>query len=178
MFLDRDGIINIDKGYVGKIADFEFVEGIFRLIERFTKAGYLPIIVTNQSGIGRGYYSEETFKRLCEWMNTRFQAHDIAPVPVYFCPHHPTDGKGEYLTDCECRKPKPGLLLKAAQDYNIDLSRSVMIGDSIRDLEAARAAGVPIRLWVTEKKQNAIAASCTHTFSAITEIEPAVVISQ
>ncbi len=173
VFLDRDGIINIDKGYVGKISDFEFVSGIFSLIKAFQQSGYTPIIVTNQSGIGRGFYTEKAFHELCDWMNSRFEDNGIAPVPVYFCPHHPTDAIGEYLIDCDCRKPQPGLLLQAAKDYQIDLTQSVMIGDSLRDMEAAEAAGVAFRIWVTEqKKQSQIASSCTHSVADLSEIEP------
>ncbi|MCW8092220.1 D-glycero-alpha-D-manno-heptose-1,7-bisphosphate 7-phosphatase [Alteromonas sp. ASW11-130] len=172
LFLDRDGIVNVDKGYVGKIADFEFVNGIFQLIKGFRRLGFLPIIVTNQSGIGRGYFSEEAFAHLCDWMNKRFEENDIAPVPVYFCPHHPTEAIAEYLVDCGCRKPQPGLLFQAAEDFSIDLSQSVMIGDSLRDLEAAASAGIPFRLWVTENKQSQIASSCTHCFTSLSEIEP------
>ncbi|MCW8108516.1 HAD family hydrolase [Alteromonas ponticola] len=172
LFLDRDGVINVDKGYVGNVADFEFMDGIFQLIKQFTKLGFIPIIITNQSGIGRGFYTEETFLKLCEWMNSRFAEHDIAPIPVYFCPHHPTDARGEYLADCQCRKPQPGLFFKAAKDYRVDLSQSIMIGDSLRDLEAAEAAGIPVRLWVTEIKQNQIASSCTHSYNTLSEIDP------
>ncbi len=173
VFLDRDGIINVDKGYVGKIADFEFVSGIFSLIKAFEKSGYLPIIVTNQSGIGRGYYSEKAFSELSDWMNARFESNGIGPVPVYYCPHHPTDAVGDYRMDCRCRKPQPGLLIQAAEDCDIDLTQSVMIGDSLRDMEAAEAAGVPIRVWVTEQaKHNQIASSCTHTAANLSDIEP------
>ncbi len=173
VFLDRDGIINVDKGYVGKKADFEFVSGIFSLIKAFKKSGFIPVIVTNQSGIGRGYYTEQAFSELCNWMNTRFENNGIDAVPVYFCPHHPTDGVGDYRVNCRCRKPQPGLLFQAAEDYDIDLTQSVMIGDSLRDMEAAEAAGVPLRVWVTEqKKHSQIASICTHTVTDISEIEP------
>lgn len=135
IFLDRDGVINKDLGYVHTIKDFHFLPGVFEALRTFDSLGYLLIIVTNQSGIGRGYYTQNNFKMLTDWMKKRLQEAGIEIAGVYHCPHHPDDG-------CDCRKPQPGLILQAAKDFDIDLSRSWMIGDKQSDIEAARRAGV------------------------------------
>ena len=137
LFLDRDGIVNIEKNYLHKIDDFEFIDGIFDLCKYYQNLGYLIFIVTNQSGIARGYYSEEDFALLTSWMLKEFVKKNIEIKKVYHCPHHP-DISGE----CDCRKPHAGMLLNAAKEYNIDLKNSVMVGDKERDIEAALNAGV------------------------------------
>ena len=137
LFLDRDGVINVEKNYLYKIEDFEFIEGIFELCQHFVDAGYLIFVVTNQSGIARDYYSDEEFEELTTWMLGAFYEHGIEITHVYHCPHHP-DISGE----CSCRKPKPGMLLQAAQEFDIDLQNSIMIGDKERDIEAGINAGL------------------------------------
>jgi len=137
LFLDRDGVINIEKNYLHKVEDFEFIEGIFELCKKYQDLGYLIIVVTNQSGIARGYYSEEAFETLTRWMVDVFDRENIHISHVYHCPHHP-DISGK----CSCRKPEPGMLLEAAKTYNIDLGKSLLIGDSERDITAAHRAGV------------------------------------
>lgn len=151
LFLDRDGIINKDTGYVHRPQDIEFVDGIFDVIRCFVAHGYCPVIVTNQSGIGRGRYSEADFAALSEWMQTQFHANGLPSIPVYFCPHHPTAGQGRYKTDCDCRKPKPGMLLTAVAEQDIDPALSYMIGDSWRDIQAADAAGVEHKIFVSRQ---------------------------
>jgi len=145
-FLDRDGVINVDHGYVFRRADFEFVEGVLEACATLAARGFALVVVTNQSGIGRGIYSEADFADLTTWMTTRFAAANASLAGVYFCPHHPVDGKGVYRIECCCRKPAPGMLLKAARELQIDLARSVLFGDKRLDLEAAAAAGVPVRV--------------------------------
>ena len=137
LFLDRDGVINVEKNYLYKIEDFEFIEGIFELCQHFIEAGYLIFVVTNQSGIARNYYTEEEFEELTTWMLGVFNQHGIAITHLYHCPHHP-DISGA----CSCRKPKPGMLLQAAQEFDIDLENSIMIGDKERDIEAGINAGL------------------------------------
>ena len=137
LFLDRDGVINIEKNYLHKKEDFEFIDGIFELCQFYQDKGYLIVVVTNQSGIARGYYSESDFAKLSSWMIDAFSSKGIKISHVYHCPHHP-DISGE----CECRKPHPGMLLKAAKEFNIDLSKSLLVGDSERDVVAAHRAGV------------------------------------
>ena len=137
LFLDRDGVINVEKNYLYKIEDFEFIDGIFELVKQYKNLDYSVFVVTNQSGIARKYYSENDFNSLTLWMNAEFLKQGIKIDDVYFCPHHPSIG-GE----CTCRKPNPGMLLNAANNYNIDLKNSIMIGDKERDIEAGLNAGL------------------------------------
>lgn len=135
IFLDRDGVINLDKAYVSKIEDFEFCEGVFEALMHFQNLGYLLIIVTNQSGIGRGYYTEEDFQKLTDWMRKELLHVRIKIDAVYHCPHAPE-------ANCACRKPQSGMFLKAIEDFDIDVKQSWMIGDKPSDIEAALGAGI------------------------------------
>ncbi|MDD4506000.1 MAG: D-glycero-beta-D-manno-heptose 1,7-bisphosphate 7-phosphatase [Sulfurospirillaceae bacterium] len=135
IFLDRDGVINIDKAYVSKIEDFEFYEGVFEALTHFQNLGYLLIIVTNQSGIGRGYYTEEDFQKLTAWMQRELLHVKIKIDAVYHCPHAPE-------ANCACRKPQSGMFLRAIEDFDIDVKQSWMIGDKPSDIEAALGAGI------------------------------------
>ncbi len=146
LFLDRDGVINVDHGYVFDPKDIDFMPGIFALTQAFRKAGYLVIVVTNQSGIGRGYYSEQQFASLTQWMREQFQQQGSDLDDVYFCPHHPSKAKGTYQQLCDCRKPNPGMLVQAITKHNIDPSVSVMVGDKLSDMLAAQKAGVAHRI--------------------------------
>lgn len=146
LFLDRDGVINVDHGYVCTVERTEFVEGIFELCRAARMQGYLTVVVTNQSGIARGYYTEQDFHVYMDWMRSEFAARGAPLDAVYYCPHHPDTGSQEYRRDCECRKPKPGMLRRAAQELGLDLAASIMLGDSLTDMEAARAAGVGTRI--------------------------------
>jgi len=137
LFLDRDGVINIEKNYLYKIDDFEFIDGIFELCKHFQELGYLIFVVTNQSGIARKYYSEDDFLKLTKWMLTAFKEHGIDIMKVYFCPHHP-----EISGECHCRKPNPGMILDAAKEFDVDLSQSLLVGDKERDIEAGLNAGI------------------------------------
>ncbi|MDA3946827.1 MAG: D-glycero-beta-D-manno-heptose 1,7-bisphosphate 7-phosphatase [Helicobacteraceae bacterium] len=137
LFLDRDGVVNVEKNYLHKVEDFEFIDGIFDLCHKYQALGYMLIIITNQSGIARGYYSEEEFEKLTEWMIETFGRQGIIITDVYHCPHHP-DISGA----CSCRKPEPGMILDAAQKHAIDLECSLLVGDSERDITAAHRAGI------------------------------------
>ena len=137
LFLDRDGVINVEKDYLYKIEDFEFIDGIFELCRHYKELGYLIFVVTNQSGISRGYYSEEDFNKLSLWMSKEFLKHSIKIEKVYHCPHHPN-----ISGECSCRKPKPGMLLQATNEFDIDLEESLIIGDKERDIEAGLNAGL------------------------------------
>ena len=176
LFLDRDGIINVDKGYVHKIEDFEFIDGIVELVLSYSRAGYVPVVVTNQSGIGRGYYTEDDFWVLSEWMTSQFQNAGLERLPIYFCPHHPQAAIQAYRQECHCRKPNPGMLLAAQRDLNLDLAASVMIGDSWRDIQAAFACGVRKYVYVSNSEPSSyddyalIAPGLTHV-STVREIE-------
>jgi D-glycero-D-manno-heptose 1,7-bisphosphate phosphatase len=142
LFLDRDGIINVDKSYVWRIDEFEFMPGIFDLCRVAQAVGLIPIVVTNQAGIGRGYYTERDFRSLTEWMLAEFLARGIRIGRVYHCPYHPTAGIGEYRRESFDRKPNPGMILRAKDDFDLDLSRSVLLGDMDTDIAAGRAADV------------------------------------
>ncbi len=142
VFLDRDGVINIDKNYVYQIEEFEFVDGIFTMLRFFQEMGYLLVIVTNQAGIGRGYYTEREFLLLTNWMLDQFKQQDINIAKVDFSPYHPLHGIGKYKIESNCRKPNPGMILRSAQELDIDLAESIMIGDKTSDIAAAHNAGI------------------------------------
>jgi D-glycero-D-manno-heptose 1,7-bisphosphate phosphatase len=149
LFLDRDGVINVDHGYVHRPEQFEFVPGIFELARFWTDERRRPIIVvSNQSGIGRGYFDEDAYARLTRWMCDRFVAERAPIARVYHCPYHPLRGVGRYRRDHEWRKPNPGMLLQAASEFNLDLARSAILGDKMSDIEAGAAAGIGVRILV------------------------------
>ena len=145
LFLDRDGIINVDHGYVSNIEDFEFIEGIFDLIKLFSNEGYLIFVVTNQSGIGRGYYTEEDFNILTQWMCEHFEQAGISIEKVSYCPHAPE-------AHCHCRKPETGMIDEILKTYNIDLSHSWMIGDKQSDIDLAKSANIGHSIAITSKE--------------------------
>lgn len=142
LFLDRDGVINIEKNYVYKIEDFEFMDGIFNLAIDAVEKGYLIIVITNQAGIGRGYYSEEEYLRLTQWMMVQFENKGVEVSRVYHCPYHAEAGIGEYKKDSYDRKPQPGMLYRAKDELDIDLTQSVLVGDKMSDIEAGLNAGL------------------------------------
>ena len=149
LFLDRDGVINVDHGYIHRPEQFEFVPGIFELARFWTNELWRPIVVvTNQSGIGRGYFDECAYAELTRWMCGRFEAEHSAIARVYHCPYHPVHGVGEYRSDHPWRKPNPGMILQAASDLGLDLARSAIVGDKMSDIEAGSAAGVGIQILV------------------------------
>ncbi|MDC3375296.1 D-glycero-beta-D-manno-heptose 1,7-bisphosphate 7-phosphatase [bacterium] len=135
IFLDRDGVINKDINYLHKIKDFQFIDGTFEACKYLCNLDYKIIIITNQSGIGRGFYTESDFKILTNWMVSQFMENNIEILDVFHCPHSPN-------SNCNCRKPKPGLIFKAKEMYKINLEKSWMIGDSERDILAANSAGI------------------------------------
>ena len=153
LFLDRDGIVNIDKKYIYKKDEFEFMDGIFELCKFFSNKGFLIFIITNQAGIGRGYYSENDFMILTEWMKDKFNQKDIIIDDVYYCPHHLTHGIGKYKIDCECRKPNPGMILNIADRYSIDLNNSILVGDKISDIKAGIAANIKNNFLIRSEYQ-------------------------
>jgi D-glycero-D-manno-heptose 1,7-bisphosphate phosphatase len=141
VFLDRDGTINEEKEYLHRYEDFSFIPGAPAAIRLLKEAGFLVIVVTNQSGIGRGYYDEEAVHRLHRYMDGELDQYGAAIDGYYLCPHHPHHGIGDYRKECHCRKPLPGMLLEAARDFDIDLTASYIIGDKLADIEAGLAAG-------------------------------------
>ncbi len=137
LFLDRDGVINIEKDYLYKIEDFEFIDGVFEACRYMQDLGYIIVVITNQSGISRGKYSEDDFAHLTSWMLEKFKCEDIYISHVYHCPHHP-----DFSGACECRKPNPGMIQQAAKEHNIDLSKSILVGDKNSDIQAGLNAGI------------------------------------
>lgn len=149
VFLDRDGVINFDAGYVHQKEDFFFLPGVLQAASRLSQAGWLLVVVTNQSGIARGFYSEEDFLRLEHWMEEQFSLAGARIAHAYFCPHHPQALLPQYRCTCNCRKPAPGMFLRAAADLQIDLPNSVCFGDKRSDMQAAAAAGVGKRILLS-----------------------------
>ncbi len=142
LFLDRDGVINEEIGYLIRQADVRFIPGIFSLCRTAKTLGYKLIIVTNQSGIARGYYTEADFHKLMDWMRAEFQQQRVCLDAVYFCPYHPDHGVGEYRREHEDRKPNAGMLRQAGREFELSLTESVMVGDRCSDVAAAAAAGL------------------------------------
>ena len=142
LFLDRDGVINVDKGYVSAIDAFEWIEGAAKTIATFNARGWLVFVVTNQSGVAQGLYTEDNMEQLHEWMCAELESMGAHIDRIYHCPFHENGTIARYTKDSFDRKPKPGMLIQAMTDYRVDKDRSFLIGDKPTDIEAARAAGV------------------------------------
>jgi len=141
-FLDRDGVLNRDHGYVHKREDFEWLPGAREAVKRLNDTGHLVIVVSNQAGIARGLYAPADVERLHCWINAELAKAGAHIDAFYYCPHHPTEGKGDYRRTCDCRKPAPGMLLQAMRDWPVNAAASFMVGDKEIDMQAAAAAGV------------------------------------
>ena len=142
LFLDRDGVVNREIGYLCKPEQVEFTAGIFELCRYAQARSYKLIIITNQSGIARQLYSEADFHSLMQWMSDEFLRARVRVDGYYFCPHHPEHGIGPYRRECADRKPQPGMILQASRDHGIDLIRSILVGDRCSDIQAGAAAGI------------------------------------
>jgi D-glycero-D-manno-heptose 1,7-bisphosphate phosphatase len=140
--LDRDGVINVNHGYVHTPARTEWVHGIFEFVSKANQNGYLPIVVTNQAGIGRGYYSEFEFLEYTKWMHKVFEESGAPLAATFWCPHHPLQAQGSYRVECVCRKPQPGMLLDAMARWQIESANSLLIGDNQSDIDAAHSAQI------------------------------------
>jgi D-glycero-D-manno-heptose 1,7-bisphosphate phosphatase len=142
-FLDRDGVLNVDRGYVHRLDQLEWVDGAAQAVGLLNRAGYIVIVVTNQSGIARGFYDEAAVRQFHTHMQDGLQAQGAHIDAFYYCPHHPQGTVAEWAVRCRCRKPLPGMLEQAARDWPIDLGRSFMIGDKDDDMAAAAAFNIP-----------------------------------
>ncbi len=142
IFLDRDGTINVDHGYVHQIDDFQFIDGSIEAMQRLKQQGFSLVVVTNQSGIARGRFTEAQFMALTEWMDWSLADRGVELDGIYYCPHHPEGQISELAITCDCRKPQPGMFFSAQQQLGIDLSASWMVGDRLEDMQSARAAGI------------------------------------
>lgn len=147
VFLDRDGVINIDKGYVSKISDFEWCDGVFDALLRLQDNGYYLFVITNQSGIGRKYYTLSDFELLSSYMLDELKKHGIEITKLYFCPHAPSEC-------CACRKPSPAMILQACAEFEINPQSSALIGDKDSDIEAGKAANVGLLYKIGDKYKN------------------------
>ena len=141
-FFDRDGVLNVDKSYLYKIEDLEWIDGAKEALAYLTQQGYTVFVVTNQSGIARGYYTVDDMNKLHEFMAQQVAAAGGKIEKFYYCPHLPEGKIAEYAVECDCRKPKPGLILRAFEEYDIDRDAAFLIGDKPRDVESAEAAGI------------------------------------
>ena len=171
VFLDRDGVINVDHGYVSTWEQFEFLPGVPEALRELQDAGYLLIVVSNQSGIGRGYYSEADVASL----NQAIAQHLESTVGVtlsgfYHCPHHPTEAEGEFRRQCDCRKPAPGMIRRAVLDHGIDVKTSLLVGDKDSDIEAGRAAGVAGLFKVVDSPRTATPTSDVQLVAGLSEV--------
>ena len=141
-FFDRDGVLNLDHGYVGDRSRFELVEGCARAIRLCRDAGYLVFVVTNQAGVAHGLFDEKDVDALHAHMKAMLAAEGALIDDIRYCPHHPEAKRAQYRKDCNWRKPRPGMILDIASHWPLDLARSFLVGDKESDLEAARAAGL------------------------------------
>jgi D-glycero-D-manno-heptose 1,7-bisphosphate phosphatase len=146
-FIDRDGVLNVDHGYVYRVQDFEWLPGAVQALRQLQAAGHALVIVTNQSGIARGMYTEADLARLHRHVEGELLHQGVRLTGIQSCPHHPQAVVAAYRQDCECRKPRPGLILRACVEYGLDAARSCLFGDKASDIEAGRAAGVA-RCWL------------------------------
>ncbi len=170
LFLDRDGVINREMGYLHRPEDVVWVDGIFSLVRTAVRSGYKLVVVTNQSGIARGYYGTDDFHKLMDWMREKFEA-ELAPLDaIYFCPYHPEYGVGEYRRDHIDRKPGPGMFLRAAEDLGLDLARSLMIGDRCTDVAAANAAGL-LEAFLVRGTETALCPGKAIVVDSLAEVE-------
>ena len=142
VFLDRDGNINVEKEYLHKIEEFEFIDRAKEAIKIFNDLGYLVVVVTNQSGVARGYYDEESVRELHKHLEAEVKKIGGHIDGFYYCPHHAEKGIGKYKQKCNCRKPEPGMFLQAKADLDIDFSKSIMVGDKLSDVEAGKNLGM------------------------------------
>tara|TARA_B110000008_G_scaffold279475_1_gene326681 strand:+ start:1365 stop:1949 length:585 start_codon:yes stop_codon:yes gene_type:complete len=175
LFLDRDGVINKDYGYVHKIENFHFMEHIVDLIKAANKAEYLVVVVTNQAGIGRGFYSLEEFRKLTEWMLTVFKENGALIDGVYFSPFHPTEGLGMFLLEENSRKPNPGMFFEAKKHLHIDLENSLMVGDKASDMCAGLSASISNNFLLSENNQSELSVKLKgkiRLVSSLTQVIP------
>ena len=171
VFLDRDGVINVDHGYVSTWEQFEFLPGVPEALRELQDAGYLLVVVSNQSGIGRGYYSDSDVdllnQAIAEYLDSSV---GVTLSGFYHCPHHPTEAEGEFRRQCDCRKPAPGMIRQAVLDHGIDVKTSLLVGDKDSDIEAGRAAGIARLFKVAPSAQAATPAGDVQLVAGLSEV--------
>ena len=151
LFLDRDGVINYDYGHVHKKSDFKFIPGIFRLVKLANNLKFIVIVVTNQAGIAKGFYTEAQFNKLNDWMLLKFQKNSCKINKVYYCPYHINAKIKEYKKDSLDRKPNPGMLLKASDNFQINFNESIIIGDKLTDIMAGEKVNMRFKLLLNDE---------------------------
>ncbi len=147
-FIDRDGVINAELGHVGCPGDFHLLPRAIDGLRRLSAHGFVLVVVTNQAGIAKGLYGEEDYQRVTGYMRALLSGQGVQLQAVYHCPHHPLGIVDRYATSCDCRKPAPGMLQRAAADMRLDLARSVLVGDKVSDVQAGLAAGLRLNVLV------------------------------
>lgn len=172
LLLDRDGVINVNHGYVHLPAEFDFIDGIFDLVRAARAKQYKIVVITNQAGIARGFYSEQQFHELTTWMRGQFLDHDAPIDKVYFSPYHPTEGRGMYRKDDISRKPNPGMILQAKQEFNLNLESSILIGDNPSDILAGIAAGVGRNILLAQTEPPELCGAAYIRISALGDALP------
>lgn len=148
-FLDRDGTISQEVGYVNHLSRFELFPWTIEALRHLRQAGYLAVVVTNQSGVARGYFSEGLVREVHAKLQAQLAGAGVRIEGIYYCPHHPSEGQSPYRQECDCRKPKPGMLYRAAQELGIDFSRSVLVSDKYEDVTMAQGLGLRTALVLT-----------------------------
>ena len=166
LFLDRDGVVNHEVGYLHRVEDVRFVDGIFSLCRTAVRLGYRLIVVTNQAGIARGFYSEADFEALMVWMKDAFRVEGVELDAVYHCPFHPEHGVGQYKREHEDRKPGTGMLRRGVREFGVELTASVMVGDRCSDVAAANAAGLRQAFLISGTE----AAGCSGEYLAVDKL--------
>jgi D-glycero-D-manno-heptose 1,7-bisphosphate phosphatase len=166
LFLDRDGVVNEEVGYLHRIEDVRFIDGIFSLCRTASRLGYRLIVVTNQAGIARGFYTEDDFESLMKWMREALRAEGVELDAVYYCPFHPEHGIGKYRREHDDRKPGTGMLRRAAREFDLSLADSVMVGDRCSDIAAANSAGLR-KVFLIKGTE----AECSGTFDPVEALE-------
>ena len=172
LFLDRDGVINVNYGYVHLVNNFEFIDGIFDLVRTAHANDFKIVVITNQSGIGRGLYSEQQFHQLTSWMCKEFLNAGVPIEKVYFSPYHPTEGIGKYKKDDFSRKPNPGMILQAQHELDLNLSDSILIGDKDSDIQAGMAAGIGLNILFDYERPLEKIAQKSHVINSLCDALP------
>ncbi len=168
-FLDRDGVINKDHGYVHSWDNFDLIDQTIEALELIQKNDYLIIIITNQAGIARGYYQESDFWKLMNQFNRHVLSLNIAIDGIYFCPHHPEGTIPQYRHHCPCRKPEPGMIHLAAAEHRIDLSRSYLVGDKVSDIQAGIQSGLK-ESFIIDPHPNSLARNFNSLFDCVNSV--------
>lgn len=153
VFLDKDGVITVDQNYDQSIESFKFIEKNIEAFRLIKEKGYLIFVISNQSGIARGYYSAEDFEKLMKYIEEELSKENVCWDKYYYCPHHPEGKVSKYKMVCNCRKPQPGMILQAQKEFDVDLSQSIMVGDRLSDLQAGKNAGIKNTYLVRSGKE-------------------------